>query len=156
MARPTNDAKKHYIGVRLTDIEYESLGENKSEAIRELIHKGFVKQKDDSFVKQNKNNVKQNPKSNTLSDDSLESLADIEQMLKCSGGSLESFLSDLDLKLTWQTVKLKDGVLDMQAMESDDELSQEMDNLKKACEEKGKSLTETIRKAAQSVWNIRL
>lgn len=149
MARPTNDAKKHYIGVRLTDIEYESLGENKSEAIRELIHKGFVKQKDDSFVKQN-------PKSNTLSDDSLESLADIEQMLKCSGGSLESFLSDLDLKLTWQTVKLKDGVLDMQAMESDDELSQEMDNLKKACEEKGKSLTETIRKAAQSVWNIRL
>lgn len=75
MARPTNEAKTHFVGIRLTDSEYEKLGENKSEAIRELISGGFVKQNKEekqSFVKQNESNVKQNyealkEKFNTLS-----------------------------------------------------------------------------------------
>lgn len=75
MARPTNEAKTHFVGIRLTESEYEKLGENKSEAIRELISGGFVKQNKEekqSFVKQNESNVKQNyealkEKFNTLS-----------------------------------------------------------------------------------------
>lgn len=106
----------------------------------------------------NKGNVEsENPQGcvnntvNTLSDDAITSLNDIEEMVVCSGGTLEKFLTDLDIKLTWETLKLKNGEIDVSALG----LSEELDNLKNACEEKGVPMDEAIRKTAQRIWGIR-
>lgn len=88
---------------------------------------------------------------NTLSDDIIASLNDIEEMVACSGGTLEKFLNDLDIKLTWDTLKLKNGEIDVKNYD----FMEELDNLQRACEEKGISTDEAIRKTAQRIWGIR-
>ena len=129
MARPTNEVKKHYIGVRLTDSEYEKLGENKSEAIRELINSvkqnGFVKQNTESFVKQYP--------------------YDIDKLIE----SLERLVDTGDLVIFGSEVVMNTG------FNVPDELKDELKNLSNACDEKGISVKDALRKTAQSIWSIR-
>jgi len=129
MARPTNEVKKHYIGVRLTDSEYEKLGENKSEAIRELINSvkqnGFVKQNSESFVKQYP--------------------YDIDKLIE----SLERLVDTGDLVIFGSEVVMNTG------FNVPDELKDELKNLSNACDEKGISVKDALRKTAQSIWSIR-
>lgn len=148
MARPTNEVKKHYVGIRLTDNEYESLGENKSEAIRELINS--VKQ--NGFVKQNESNVKQNEdsfvKQNSESEQSFvkQYPYDIDKLIS----SLEGLVDNGDLVIFGSEVVVNKG------FENDySYLGEELKNLSDACSEKGISVKDAIRKTAQSIWSIR-
>lgn len=145
MARPTNEVKKHYVGIRLTDSEYESLGENKSEAIRELINKGFVKQ--------NINNVKQNEDSFVLQNSFVKQY-DINKLIDslewCVGmGILE--IVDNEICVTTGFDEPQQGV----NTNVNADLEEELKNLSNACDEKGISVKDAIRKTAQSIWSIR-
>lgn len=79
---------------------------------------------------------------------------DIEQMVRVSGGTLDDFLQDLDMKIGWGELELQDGVIRVEEKEAVD-MSKEMKDLQDACNEKGVDINEAIRKTAQSVWGIR-
>ena len=136
MSRPTDRPKTKVIKVRISE-ELEGLiksrGDNLSETIRELIKAGLAPQKD---------NVSQ-------------TLKDIESMVVCAGGDLDSFLDDLDFKLTMEIICLKDGLIDADRYEGDKEVEKELADLRMACEEKGVSLAEAVKKAKQGVWGMR-
>ena len=178
MARPTEEVKTKFIGLRLTEDEYNSLKGNKSEAIRELI--GSVKhnigsESDSKELKEFREKfnelksrlspdavedfesgsygaIKIVPIGSVLSDASMATLQDIESMVKLSGGTIEKFLTDLDTKLMWEAVGLKDGLIDV---EDHRELDETLRDLEDACAEKGVDVAEAIKKTARSVWGIR-
>lgn len=142
MSRPTEIPKTKVIKVRISE-ELEGLiksrGDNLSETIRELIKAGLAPQKD---------NV---PPKDTIT----RNLKDIESMVVCAGGDLDSFLDDLDFKLTMEIICLKDGLIDADRYEGDKEVEKELADLRMACEEKGVSLAEAVKKAKQGVWGMR-
>lgn len=142
MSRPTERPKTKVIKVRISE-ELEGLiksrGDNLSETIRELIKAGLAPQKD---------NV---PPKDTIT----RNLKDIESMVVCAGGDLDSFLDDLDFKLTMEIICLKDGLIDAERYEGDKEVEKELADLRMACEEKGVSLAEAVKKAKQGVWGMR-
>ena len=142
MSRPTEIPKTKVIKVRISeDLEglIKSRGDNLSETIRELIKAGLAPQKD---------NV---PPKDTIT----RNLKDIESMVVCAGGDLDSFLDDLDFKLTMEIICLKDGLIDVDRYEGDKEVEKELADLRMACEEKGVSLAEAVKKAKQGVWGMR-
>lgn len=142
MSRPTERPKTKVIKVRISeelDGLIKSRGDNLSETIRELIKAGLAPQKD---------NV---PPKDTIT----RNLKDIESMVVCAGGDLDSFLDDLDFKLTMEIICLKDGLIDADRYEGDKEVEKELADLRMACEEKGVSLAEAVKKAKQGVWGMR-
>ena len=135
-----------------------------SESIRNALERSLVptkNPKDDSFVPTSSptNNVPTNITSTnfvpTLSEEGTSMYRDIESMVKCSGGTMDDFLADLDIKLTIETLPLKNGVIDIKRFEVDDELDKELNDLRNACEEKGVSVVEAIKKAKQGIWGVR-
>ena len=147
MARPTNEVKKHFIGVRLTESEYEKLRENKSEAIRELIN--------ESFVKQNISNVKQNdfvPTKLIEQEEINDILKDTLTMIKLSVGEEEmiEFLKDFHDRLESGELQIVNGKLKLGYHEIFEVLnSNEVKGWLKpvwiACEEKGRPNTDGLR-----------
>lgn len=158
MSRPTDSVKSKVIKVRV-DEELESRirgrGDNLSESIRNLIEVGLKNPVGNDFVPQNKTgeNTLQNSFVPQLGKEESIILKDIESMVKCTGGTLKEFLDDLDLKLTMETLPLKEGVIDLNRLETDMELEGILKNLEDACEEKGVSMIEALKRTIQGVFN---
>lgn len=161
MSRPTDEKKERTIKIRISDDLYQRIkGGNMSESIRNALECSLVptkNPKEDSFVPTllpaNKANITSTNFVPTLSEEESITLKDIESMVKCTGGTLKEFLDDLDLKLTMETLPLKEGVIDLDRLETDMELEGILKSLEEACEEKGVSMIEVLKRTIQGVFN---
>ena len=141
MSRPTEEKKDRTIKIRISEDLYDRIkSDNMSEKIRNALESSFVPTKKDNV-----------PQKDTIT----RNLKDIESMVVCAGGDLDSFLDDLDFKLTMEIICLKDGLIDVDRYEGDKEVEKELADLRMACEEKGVSLAEAVKKAKQGVWGMR-
>ena len=130
MSRPTENRKDKTIKVRISEEMYERMrGKNMSEIIRNGLEKGFVPtklSKEDSFVP-------------------TKYPYDIDKLIE----SLERLVDTGDLVIFGSEVVMNTG------FNVPDELKDELKNLSNACDEKGISVKDALRKTAQSIWSIR-
>lgn len=155
MSRPTDEKKDRTIKIRIGEDLYQRIkGGNMSEIIRNALTKN---PREDSFVPTlspvNNANITSTNFVPTLSEEGISMYRDIESMVKCSGGTMDDFLADLDIKLTMETLPLKEGVIDLDRLETDMELEGMLKNLEDACDEKGVSMIEALKRTIQGVFN---